>query len=74
MLLKERIPVDPLDEHKRTPLHWAAQGGYNEVVSELIESKADVNRKDKYGDTPLVVAAFFGNTKEVSSLFEHGGR
>jgi hypothetical protein len=37
-------------------LHWAAKNGHKELVSALIEKGADVNAKNKDGETPLDLA------------------
>jgi cytohesin len=48
----------------RTPLHYAAQLGHKEIVELLIANDADVNAKNKYGETPLLSAA----TKGIAEL------
>ncbi len=40
-----------------TPLHHAAKGGSRDVAELLIAKGADVNARDKDGDTPLLYAA-----------------
>jgi len=40
--------------HGETGLHWAAYGGYSDIVKLLLKRKAPVDIKDKrYGATPL---------------------
>ena len=48
----------------RTPLHYAVQLGHKEIVELLIANDADVNAKNKYGETPLLSAA----TKGIAEL------
>lgn len=40
----------------RTALHGAAQTGANDIVELLVKKGADLNAKDKYGQTPLSIA------------------
>jgi uncharacterized protein len=40
----------------RTALHGAAQIGANDVIELLVKHGADINAKDKYGQTPLSIA------------------
>lgn len=39
--------------YRRTPLHWAAAKGNEDVAELLIGQGADVNAKDEKGRTPL---------------------
>jgi len=60
-----------------TPLHQAANKGYAELGSVLIEHGADVNRAVKLrGEmvTPLAVAIKAKQSKMESLLKEHGGK
>jgi ankyrin repeat protein len=52
----------------RTPLHYAADGGYKEIVSLLLANHADVNAKDVGGTTPLHLAAAEGHLEVVRML------
>jgi ankyrin repeat protein len=40
----------------RTALHGAAQTGANDIIELLVKSGANINAKDKYGQTPLSIA------------------
>jgi ankyrin repeat protein len=55
-----------------TPLHFAAKGGYRDLVTLLIAKGADVNAKNREGLTPLHVAAMVGNLKIVEMLLSKG--
>src|SRR5271170_4190594 len=57
--------VSSKDDSGRTPLHWAAAGGYKELVQFLLDNKADPRAKDSNGETPLDLAAFH---KDVADL------
>jgi len=48
--------------------------GRNEAVKALIEGKADVNEKGKYGWTPLTLAVFNGNMGNAELLISKGAR
>jgi ankyrin repeat protein len=47
-LLKDNPELvnDKDDNYGATPLHWAAAGGYQDVVELLLVGKAEVNAKD----------------------------
>ena len=47
------INTNTVNKDKETPLLIAAEKGYLEVAKHLIKNKANVNRPDKNGDTPL---------------------
>ena len=48
------------------------QNGYDEVKDLIIEKKANVNKRDESGSTPLINACFFGKTDVVKLLLENG--
>ncbi|TKS67047.1 Unconventional myosin-XVI [Collichthys lucidus] len=55
-----------------TLLHIASASGYREVVSVLLESRADPHPADNTFWTPLHLAAKYGQTSIVSQLLRHG--
>ncbi|KAH0602542.1 uncharacterized protein H6S33_008623 [Morchella sextelata] len=55
-----------------TPLHFAASKGHKDIVLCLIESNADINATDLFGDTPLHVAVQDGMYECVEELVKHG--
>jgi hypothetical protein len=56
-----------------TPLHWATQTGRSDVVELLLNNKADVNAKNKAGQTPLHLAALNEDKPMLDVLRQHGG-
>jgi uncharacterized protein len=63
------------DAERRPPrvsLHIAALQGNVEIVRQHIEAGSDLNRKDAYGSSPLIVAATFGQTEVARELIEAG--
>lgn len=56
------------DRYDNTPLHIAAQKGYNGVVKCLLEHKADIDAKNEEEQTPLHLAAKAGRTNIVREL------
>lgn len=58
-LLAAGISPDTTDACGRTSLHAAAKQGWPYIVQHLFEAKADVNRKDKDGNTPLDLAIHY---------------
>jgi ankyrin repeat protein len=55
-----------------TPLHLAARKGFQAVVEVLLASHADVNAKNKVGQTPLFFAVQGGQIKIVQMLIAAG--
>ncbi|XP_017761435.1 PREDICTED: putative ankyrin repeat protein RF_0381 [Eufriesea mexicana] len=52
----------------RTPLHIAAMTGNLELATYLIEKGADLNRKNRAGQTPMDVALMYRNLKIVQLI------
>ncbi|MBT5953166.1 hypothetical protein HOG98_00435 [bacterium] len=73
VLEKTNEGINQIDVFGRSPLHWAAQKGDLDVVSLLVERGAKINIKDKYEQTALLIAAFYGHPSIVTYLFNRGG-
>ena len=63
-----------LRRNGETPLHDAAYGGQKEIVELLIAEGADVNAKDRGGETPLDGAIKYKRTETADLLRKHGGK
>jgi len=64
--------VHSVDEHKRSPLHFAAAKGYSEVVEVLLRHGADPNQKDRLGNTAMHLAACTNHVPVVTLLLRAG--
>jgi ankyrin repeat protein len=54
LLLGRGADANSEDNNGQTPLLWAARGGYDAVVKQLLEKGAAVDSKDStYGWTPM---------------------
>jgi CubicO group peptidase (beta-lactamase class C family) len=53
-------------------LHMAALQGNIGVIRQHIKAGSDLNEKDAYGSTPLIIAATFGKTEAAKALIEAG--
>jgi CubicO group peptidase (beta-lactamase class C family) len=53
-------------------LHEAALLGNSDAVQQHIEAGSNLNEKDAYGSTPLIVAITFGKTEVAGALIEAG--
>lgn len=58
--------------HKYTALHYAAERDNAEMVKLLVKYRADPDKRDRYNQTPLHVAAYEGNPKAVYALANAG--
>ena len=53
LLLQSGADTSTGDAYENTPLHRAASKGHVKMVKLLLQYQADVNYKDKVGNTPL---------------------
>ncbi|BFG01304.1 myotrophin [Drosophila madeirensis] len=56
----------------RCPIHYAADFGHLKLLQFFVRMGADVDRKDKYGITPLLAAIWEGHTSCVECLLRMG--
>ena len=72
-LLQEGVPVDcAVDEVDYTALSPAAQFNRTDVIRLLLQKGADVNKRDRFGRTPVHHAARDNSTEAIAMLIEHG--
>jgi len=64
---------DCCDYDNRAPLHIAAAEGHKDCVNFLLEKRADVNIKDRWGGVPLDDACLSGHTEVCDMLIAAGG-
>lgn len=55
-----------------TDIHTAALTGNLKAVQQHIAAGTDLNEKDPYGSTPLIIAATFGKTEVARALIDAG--
>ena len=63
------------DNEQRPPrisLHAAALQGNLDAIRQHIDAGSDLNKKDAYGSSPLIVAATFGKTEVAKTLIDAG--
>lgn len=72
-LIKLHAKVDLSDQNGWTPLHYAAQQGNKLIVRFLLVSGANIEARNSYQETPLIVAALVAdNMGMVHYLLKHG--
>ena len=57
---------------QRISLHAAALEGNVDVIRRHVKAGSDLDKKDMYGSTPLIIAATFGKTEAAAELIEAG--
>jgi len=67
-----KLKINEPDDDVWTPLHYASFYGHLDVVSLLLQAKADVNAVDGKGGTALHLAAGCGHAATVKALLEAG--
>lgn len=73
---KENLDMDSIeeiDEEKNTILHHCVEKGTYDFVDALVYNGADPNVKNKYGETPVHIAARNDFDKIMELLLEFGG-
>jgi ankyrin repeat protein len=68
LLAHGKVMIDHADEDGQTALHWAADASNVVAVQKLLENGANPNIYDKWGETPLHVAAWQRNGNEIMDL------
>ncbi len=63
-----------VDEHVKTPLHFAAERDRVEIAERLLDAGADLEAKVSWGMTPLEWAANMGSVNVGKLLLERGAR
>ncbi|PBD16151.1 ankyrin repeat domain-containing protein [Wolbachia endosymbiont of Drosophila subpulchrella] len=73
-LINKGANVNATDQDGKTPLHWAAVKGHEEVVEALLKVNGiNVNATDQGGKTPLHLAARDNNKEIVEALLKVNG-
>jgi len=73
-LLAEGSLVNAADSDKRTPLHYGAISGIDDLVLALINNGANIEALDCWMEVPLHYAAATGNLNIVQILLSHGAQ
>ncbi len=60
LILREHAKIDVADKNGQTPLIHAVKSGTNSIVEYLLYMGADATRRDKFGRTALMYAAWKG--------------
>ena len=70
-MLQEGVPVDCVDRCDQTALFYAAFNR-TDVIRLLLQKGADVNKRDRFGSTPVHWAAVRNSTEAIAMLIDHG--
>ena len=71
LLLDSNVNPNVIGRHGGA-LHVAAQHGHLKIATLLVESKAILDLRDRFGWTPLLDAAYYGHVKVVENLCTGG--
>lgn len=72
MLVENGADVHRADVDGDTPIHWAANHGYKDMVQLLLELGADINALNDAHQTALHIAAIRKNKDLFKYLLESG--
>ncbi|KAL8698578.1 MAG: hypothetical protein Q9201_006495 [Fulgogasparrea decipioides] len=71
LLQHEKIDINSADQQNCTALMSAAVSGHDEIVQELLASRADLSKKDKEGGTALLRAIDNGHSTVVRTMLQY---
>ncbi|XP_031331829.1 uncharacterized protein LOC116162352 [Photinus pyralis] len=71
LLFKAILAHDPKDGELNY-LHLAAEFGDNQIVSELLKKGFEINKRNDYGETPLLLAFHYGKWSTAKLLLANG--
>ena len=74
ILLQEKGAIDIKDAVGMGPLHYAAAFGNNDMLALVADAYPHLNPTDERGRTPLMMAAYFGNSSNLPELVRRGAR
>ncbi|MBO0865994.1 MAG: ankyrin repeat domain-containing protein [Mycobacterium sp.] len=68
------LDIDEVNDDGKTPLHQAIDLGAEDLAVSLVDAGADVNVRDRWGNTPLWRAVYHapGTEDLINVLLEHG--
>ena len=72
LLSRPAVEVNKKNTWERTPLHFACDHCFSNVVKALLDHGADPNMLDKYGDSPLHICVKKGDKRTAAVLIEQG--
>ena len=70
--LDKRVDVNAVQPDGTTALHWAVEREATEIVPLLIRAGANVKATNRYGASPLWLAALNGDARTIEMLLEAG--
>uniref|UniRef100_A0A8C9Z0U0 Ankyrin repeat domain 27 n=1 Tax=Sander lucioperca TaxID=283035 RepID=A0A8C9Z0U0_SANLU len=71
LFVRHGANVNARNNQSATPLHLACQNSHVQVGGKfLLECNAKLNKKDQYGNTPLIQACLCGNLETATTLLQ----
>ena len=71
-LLRQQVDVNAREADGTTALHWAVRGDAVDIALSLIRAGAAADSTNRYGVTPLILAATNGNAVVIEALMKAG--